>query len=219
MKAPSWAGVYALGALIVLSGCATRAERQFQAISTNNQAASAQYGACVTALYNSPEAAPIRSRTPLKADEASLAQLADSSMANRDETQAIFALHPRLKECERAVLTEFSKSTPSFVPILAKDFSRSDDDILSLIQKKLAWGEFNRRRRDNTVATRAAIQQAAQSVTAEFRQMHRDEMAERRAAAQAIAQWAQTQQVINAMNRPVITNCNRFGTMVNCVSQ
>lgn len=219
MKAPSLTCVYALGALVLLSGCATRAQREFQSISANNQAASVQYRTCVTAIYNSPEAAPLRARTPLQADEATLAQLADSSMANRDEIQMVYALHPRLKECQRAVLTEFSKSTPAFVPILAKDFGRLDDDILSLVQKKAAWGEFNRRRRDSAVATRSAIQEAAQAVTTELRQMHRDEMAERRAAADAIAQWAQTQQVINAMNRPVFTNCNRFGATVNCVTQ
>ena len=45
-------------------------------------------------------------------------------------------------------------------------------------------------------------------------------LARRQAAAQAIAQWAQTQQVINAMNRPVTTNCTNLGSgIVNCVSQ
>jgi len=202
-----------------MSGCATQAQRQFQAIKANNQVAGAQYLSCVSAVYDAPDATPVQSKTPLKADDITLPQLADPSTATASETQAIFGLHPKLKECQRAVLAELGKSTPSFVPILVKEYGRFDDALLLLIQRKISWGDFNKRRRDNASVAQAAIQEAGRQLTSELREMHQNEMAQRQAAAEAIAQWAQTQQMINAMNRPVITNCNRMGSMVNCVSQ
>jgi hypothetical protein len=48
---------------------------------------------------------------------------------------------------------------------------------------------------------------------------HEAELARRQAALDTIARWAQTQQMINAMNRPVITSCNQFSGMVNCFSR
>ena len=44
-------------------------------------------------------------------------------------------------------------------------------------------------------------------------------MARRQAAANAMTQYFQTQQMIDNMNRPVVTNCNQMGTMVNCVTR
>ena len=66
----------------------------------------------------------------------------------------------------------------------------------------------------------AGLQAESQRIVAGLEQSHQAELARRQAAAQAIAQWAQTQQAINAMNRPVTTNCMNLGSgMVNCVSQ
>lgn len=202
-----------------LAGCATQAQRQALAIKENNTNANLQYSACARSLYSSAEADPIRSHTPMNATDATLAQLADSSMASPSEIQAILSVQPRLKECQRTALTQLSTSTPSLVPILAKSYSALDDNFLSLVQRRITWGEFNKRRRDSAAGTQLALQQAGRQIAGELREMHRDEMAQRQAAAEAFAQWAQTQQLINAMNRPVITNCNRFGSNVNCVTQ
>jgi hypothetical protein len=62
--------------------------------------------------------------------------------------------------------------------------------------------------------TAAADQQWIANLKAE----NQEELAQRQAAAAALLQWSQQQQVINAINRPVVTNCNRFGATVNCTS-
>jgi outer membrane murein-binding lipoprotein Lpp len=67
----------ALG-LFLLSGCATQARRQYQAISTNITTASEQIQACATAVYNSTEAASLRPHMPLKAFDDTLEQMSDS---------------------------------------------------------------------------------------------------------------------------------------------
>jgi phage terminase Nu1 subunit (DNA packaging protein) len=64
------------------------------------------------------------------------------------------------------------------------------------------------------------LQAEERRIVSGLERSHEAELARRQAAAQAIAQWAQTQQVINAMNRPVTTNCTNLGSgIVNCVSQ
>lgn len=50
-------------------------------------------------------------------------------------------------------------------------------------------------------------------------QQHEAELARRQAALDAMARAAQTQQLINAVNRPIMTNCTNLGSgMVNCTS-
>jgi hypothetical protein len=76
-----------------------------------------------------------------------------------------------------------------------------------------------RRGRDRLLALQSALSVEGQRITGGLEQQHEAELARRQAALDALARWAQTQQVINAMNRPVITNCMNLGTMTNCVSQ
>jgi hypothetical protein len=202
-----------------MGGCATQAQRQFQAVVTNNRNIAAQYLSCVTVIYNSSEAGPIRARAPLKATDATLAQLSDTSKASEPEIQAIFLLHPKLQECQRIVLNGLMSTTPTLVPILTEQYNRGEDDALMFIQRKLTWGEYAKLRRDRATAVQAELQAEGQKIVAGLQQQHENELAHRQAAAEAFARWAQTQQIINNMNRPVITNCNRFGGMVNCVTQ
>jgi hypothetical protein len=72
--------------------------------------------------------------------------------------------------------------------------------------------------RDRTAETQAAILAEDRRVVSELKQDHQAELAQRQRAAEAMAAWAQTQEMINAANRPVITNCNAFGNSVNCIT-
>jgi hypothetical protein len=65
----------------------------------------------------------------------------------------------------------------------------------------------------------------ARRIEAGLEQSHEAELAQRQAAAQAaaaaLAQYAQTQQIIANMNRPTFTNCLRMGyqgNMLNCTT-
>jgi hypothetical protein len=176
-----------------------------------------QAKACGDAIYDSPEAAPLRPHVTRDMREAALSQLSDTGSATKPEIDAILVLHPRLKACEKIVLDQLLNTTPSVVPILTKQYSSADDDTILLIQRKMPWGERVRRGRDRVNETVAALQAEEQRVTAGLEQ-HESELARRQAALNAISQCAQTQQVINAMNRPVMTNCFGTGSMVNCIS-
>jgi hypothetical protein len=203
----------------LLAGCATAAQRQYQAIVTGNKALGDEAKACTAAVYNAPEAAPLRPHVPLDAREATLAQLSDPAFATGPEIAAIELLHPRVKACQKAVLDGLANTTPGAVPILARAYSANDDDTILLIQRKLSWGDRVKRGRDRALATQEALQAEGQRIVSGLEHQHEAEIAQRQRAAEALAQWAQTQQLINAANRPVITNCNQFGNMLNCTSQ
>ena len=67
----------------LLAGCATAAQRQYQAIASNNRSAAQGLHACAVAVYESPESAPLRRHVPLKANDATLEQLSDNRQSYR----------------------------------------------------------------------------------------------------------------------------------------
>ena len=208
----------ALLAPLLLVGCATAAQRQYQTMASAVQSVLAQAKVCTSEIYNAPEAAPLRAHSPQDMREASLTQLSDSSLATKQEADAIIALHPRVKVCQKAILDGFMPVDAAVIPILTKSYAEGDDDTIQLLQKKMTWGERVHRGRDRSNILLAALQAEGQRVTAGLERQHESELARRQAAANAMAQWAQTQQVVNAVNRPVFTNCTGTGSMVNCIS-
>jgi hypothetical protein len=211
--------VFTVAILGLLCGCATQAQRQFQSIKAKNQQSLAQAKDCAEAIHNLTEYAPLRSHIPSSPQSATLEQLSDKSFATPEQSRAIFATHPRLQECRKTFVTGVAQSEPTLVPIFLAAYSKADDAAIALAQRKITWGDYVRGLRDRGAETQAAIQTEDRRVVSGLKEEHESEMARRQRAADSIAAWAQTQQLINAANRPVITNCNRFGSMVNCVTQ
>jgi hypothetical protein len=194
---------------ILLAGCATSAQRQYQAMVSNDRSAVQDLQVCAIAIYESPEYAPLRRHVPYKVADATLEQLADNSLATDQEIRLILETHPKAQSCRKQALERISQSTPTLVPILLAVFTKGEDSLIDLIQKKQSWGTHIRRVRDASIAGTAELQAESRRLTSELQQSHQAELEERQAAAQsaadAFAQYAQTQQIINNMNRPV--NC------------
>jgi len=205
--------------LVILSGCATHAQREFQAIRSANQANSVQFKTCLATIRNSPDYAILLAHVPENSLEATLEQLSDATYATPEQVQAIYAAHPKTQACRKAFLTNLAQAEPSLVPIFTAAYAKADDNLLALVQRKLNWGQFIHASRANTLEAQGAIHAEDQRMVAGLRQENQAELEQRQRAAQALANWAQTQQMINAINRPVVTNCNSFGNTVNCVSR
>ena len=105
------------------------------------------------------------------------------------------------------------------MPIFIEAFNKNENDLLALTQQKMTWGDYVRRGRDRATETQAAIQAEDRRIVSGLQQEHQAEIEQHQRAAEALASWAQTQEMINAANRPVFTNCNALGGMVNCVSR
>src|ERR1700730_9093311 len=114
----------------LLAGCATAAQRQYQAMATGNQAILAQIKSCVTDAYNAPESAPLRPHFPLDLRDLTLAQLSDQSSPTKQEVDAVLTIHPRIQSCRKTALDGLLNTAPSVVPMLAKTFAEADDDTI-----------------------------------------------------------------------------------------
>src|SRR5215472_6657989 len=194
--------------LTTLCGCQTSAQREYQTMKAGNETAAAEMRACVSTVYSSPEYTPLRAHLPYNVADATLQQLADASMITPREWEAILAIHPKVQQCRNTLLAALAKSTPSIVPILTQVYNRSEDDLLALSAHKLTWGQYVVRARDRSAEAQAALQAEGQRVVDRLQRENAIEIEQRQRAAEALAAWAQTQELINAANRPVITNCS-----------
>lgn len=203
----------------VLSACATAAQNQAVAIRANTQSAGQQLQTCSLAVYNSVAFDPLRPKLPFAADQASLAQMTDASLASDLEVAAILSVHGQLQACRGAFFNQISQTTPSIVPILAASATETENSLIDLIQKKETWGDHVRRVK--TVIADTSLQLAAEgrNINRDLERSHESELARRQAAADSVARYYQTQEIINSLNRPVIstTTCDRFGNSVNCI--
>ncbi|SRR5579884_954627 len=207
-----------VGLVALLTGCATAAQREAQTIVHNNRSAVEQLKACVLQVYSSPDFALLRRHIPLSGDP-TLEQLNDPSLATPAEIKEILTEHPKVQVCRQQFVSAVSRATPTIAAIWADAFMRNDDNLLDTINRKQSWGEAVRRARELMAETRSRLLAEAGRIRSGLSQEHEAELAHRQAALDAIARWAQTQQMINAMSRPVITSCNQFSGMVSCVSR
>lgn len=208
-----------VGAAGGLVACATAAQRQYQTMSSNAKAASQAVRECTLAVYNAPESASLRVHFPFNVNMASLEQLSDTSLISEEEKQAVLNEHPKLQACREAFLTQLSQTTPSIAAIIADAYAQSENSLVDLLQKKQSWGDHLRRVKSITADTKIRTTEESQKIVAGLNRSHEAELTRRQAASAALMQYYQTQQIINNMNRPVVTNCTAFGSMANCVTQ
>lgn len=206
-------------AAILLSGCATQAQRQAESMTNNTISAVAGLLACTQAVYQSSDFDPIRERTPIDSREITLAQLAYTGMITKSESDAVLKVHPRLQQCRRSYLEQIAMTTPTLVPIYADAWTKNDAALVALLQKKISWGEELRLTQQLSIETSARTMAEAQRIDAGLERSHEAELARRQAAANALAAYAQQQQAIANANRPITTNCRALGNSVNCVTQ
>src|SRR5260370_30520507 len=110
----------ALTLSLLVSGCTAQQQREM--VQANI--------ACLRSSYDSPEGASFRARQPFNVQDATLAQLADRSLATPTEAASISEIHPRLQACQKELLTRLGELLPSIAPLFARSFRDSDDDLL-----------------------------------------------------------------------------------------
>jgi hypothetical protein len=81
--------IVAVGLSLLACGCATPAQKQFQAMQTSNRGNVEQLKACVAEVRSSPEFAPIAAHIPENSTDLTLQQLSDTSLATPEQVQAV----------------------------------------------------------------------------------------------------------------------------------
>ncbi|HKM65514.1 MAG TPA: hypothetical protein VJY39_23800 [Acidisphaera sp.] len=209
---------------VLLAGCATQAQREAQNIRTLTLSAKAALDSCVASAALGHD--DLAAHMPLNGNaEPSLQQLADDSRITPAETQSLITWHSAIEQCRHGLLADIQPTLPTIAVVLQTAYAHYDEVLVALMKHQISWGTADQQ----LVAVRRqgqeALMQASKEIVSQLQQADAAERAQRAAAAAALAQAAaafsqaaQQQQLINQMNRPAITNCNRFGNMVNCTT-
>jgi hypothetical protein len=202
-----------------LAACTTAAQRQYHQITENNRAAGNDFKACVSAVYNSPGHQILNAHEPLDIRDATLDQMTDGSKATPSEIEALKAAYAESTECRKSLIAKISQTTPTIAVLFADAWQRDDAALIELIQDRITWGEFVSSKKELYTATLKEVSNESKNIDAGLQRSNDDELARRQAGSIAMMQYLQTQQMIRAMNKPVITNCSEIGNTVNCFSR
>ena len=174
---------------------------------------------CSEAVWNSPESAPIRPHIPFDLKDATLDEMMDSSKPTPEEIAAIKAVHPQLVACRNTFLDKVNTTTSTIAAVFVENWNARDSLLIQLLQHEITWGKYITDGRTLATEEKKKILAEAQRIDANLQHSHEADMAQRQVAAKAMTDYLQTQEMINAINRPVTTNCTGFGNSVNCVSR
>jgi hypothetical protein len=217
----------AIALALTLAACATQAQQQAQNIVTSTTNAANNSNTCVREVFTSADFEPLRADLPFDPTQATLQQLTNGRKATQQQIDAIFVVHPRYQVCRKTALEQFAFATPTIVPVMTNTFAEGDNHLIKLVQKKSTWGEYVQSMKETAVRGEAQMTVEFQRIAAGLEQSHAAELQRRQNAANALAAYAQRQQMIDAMNRPVqvnvqtqpsTTNCRKVGNAVNCTT-
>src|SRR5262249_1844518 len=142
-----------------------------------------------------------------------------------EDVQVIIAIHNEAASCREQAIEDYMKIAPGIVPTLVQSYHMFDFITVELIQRKITWGEANKRLLAGRDELRVKLQAAAVQIDRELAASHQAELAQRQAALNALSQWThqqqvllQNQQLISTLNRPLITNCTNYGDSIHCSS-
>jgi hypothetical protein len=181
--------------------------------------------ACIATITSNSAYQPILQHTPLDARiNPTLIQLADRGFATEDEIPVIITIHNEMASCREQLIETAMPVLPGIIPIFV--YHESDITVVDLMEKKITWGDYNKQKvrlRDDTMEkARLALTQLQRDLEAS----HNAEILQRQVALAALSDWAvqqqalaQRQQLINSLNRPVVTSCSSAGAFVRCVSR
>jgi hypothetical protein len=212
--------IIAILAAVTLAGCATAAQRQTSTIKTVVHAAVAANKECIVALRSKPEYAPLLPHLiPLEnKGQPTMAQLGDDHYATKEEAKLLAAFHDETDNCKRPNIEKITSVAPSVGLILTDVVIDSDDLALQVIKHEITWGQASHKMQAGNNAAQKKIVAAFQELDRELAASNQAELAQRQQALDALAQWSQQQQMINAFNRPITTNCSQMGRFTNCTT-
>jgi hypothetical protein len=206
-------------AVLALAGCATAAQQQMHNIHETVLAAHDQLKTCLAAVHESPEAEQLRDHLPPDLRSATLDQMMDKSKVTPEQIAAIKLIHPKTAECRKIFLDQIDPVLPSIAAIYADEMQQGDARLIELLQGKITWGTYITDGKETGVAFKPKIDAEWQKIAGGLERSHEAELAQRQAAANSLMQYYQTQEMIDAVNRPQINTatCTGTGNTVNCV--
>jgi hypothetical protein len=223
MRALAWVAI----SVLCLSGCATGAQQQAARMNEAAQIMVADGNAARARAVALPSYQALKDKLPpLDGSPPSMELLTNTSKPNVEDSSALLEFHREGLSPWRAVtLQDFAKMHPAYAAVAAEAYAAADQQYARLVRREITWGENATASAQRTTALRAELTRVGRQIQAELANAHTYEIQQRQAAAAALSNWAyqqqvlsQNQQVINAANRPRMTNCQYVGTYLNCTT-
>lgn len=211
---------------LVLAGCATAAEQEVSRLREVQAATDPAIDACDQRLEQSAPYQALKSRLGPTSGTIPLALKASPDKASPAEVQQIFALHQEyMTPCRKLKLEALAQMHPALVGVIAEYYAKTDAALVQLTNRQITWGQYMTQKDAINVEANARYDAAAAEIRKDLNRSHALEMARRQQAANALAQFAyqqqvlqQRQQMIDAANRPRLTTCQYYGATLNCTT-
>lgn len=217
--------------LILITGCQTAAIKKARWIHSNMKAWNQGIKTCHENVENKPAYQSLFSRSPRPKNITPM-HMADTSIPTKEDVKNIIAVYNEDAQCRKQAIEGLSGIVPSLVPITVDAYRTADLVTADLIERKITWGEANKRKSAIQSDFQAKWQAEESRIKKELKMVHRAEIENRQAALHAVGnslqEWGkqqqaqaermQNQQLIDDLNRPRSTNCQIIGNTVQCTT-
>jgi hypothetical protein len=133
------------------TGC-TSAEVEARALTATFQSATRQGLECRSSVASKPEYRIIAVHMPLAdINQATLAQMIDTSYPARRENFALAAWQQDMRACGNRLVDAVESTAPVYVPIVIAAWNRDDEVLVLLARRKITWGDAVMRLKANRV--------------------------------------------------------------------
>ena len=196
-----WATILALGAALCLSACATMAQQQFKNMQGGIALARTHVKACEERV--NADAPPVASKT---SPTPTAAQLADQTLPTPDEARQVARHSAAITACCTTFRDELAAADPALAqPVDQLIFDANNIDA-DLIQRRITWGEANRRLYQVLHQDGAALRDAHNGTVHSLQAQHQAELDQRQREAEALQAGLANAAAIWAATHPAPTN-------------
>ena len=98
-------------------------------------------------MYADPLFALIAVHIPFNPDLSSPTQLSDERIATQQEVALLFPFDESFAKCPKGFLAQLKEIAPALVVIVAQGYTKNEFNSVNLIERKISWGAFARRRK------------------------------------------------------------------------
>jgi len=127
---------------------------------------------CMGRIATNPAYRSVAAHQPLDGSDPTAAQLADPAVPTPEEARTLAAVHEDIVACRGPTLKNFSQIAPAVIPAALEAYRDSDRVTDELVNRKITWGEANKRKRAiraDLTAKAARIQAESAAVPTESR--------------------------------------------------
>jgi hypothetical protein len=213
-------------ALLVLGGCATKAQQEVSRLNDVAVAGGQAIDACDQRLVQGAPYQALKAKLGPVDGATPIALKANKDKAIPAEVQALYALHQDyLTPCRKIRIETVAKLHPDLVAILAETYANGDANLVRLTTRQISWGEYLTARDAISTDSKAKSVAVFSTLQKNLDVAHASELARRQVAATALSNWAhqqqvllQQQQTIDATNPPRTTTCRYVGATLSCTT-